>query len=584
MATTETAPVAPSKQLPRPVLPRPGAVLSSNFSLGCLSVIAVLIGWQIVGPAHATSISYPSAIFERAVNDTFGLVLPQFVSTLSTFALGFTICVVVGISVGLLMARSPLLWVVLNPYITMLYSMPYITLFPVFILLFGLGKELAIAVVLVGGMIPIIVNAALGASQIPDSLNDVGATFVASRWQHFRTITLPASADYIMAGIRIGFSRALIAAVIIELITSSGGVGGLLNVSARALQIDLYFVPLLYLGLFAIGATATIEWLHRLVTRPWTRPKLVNRAIECIGQWCGSMYSVVARRRRARLTATSTQRAALGSRSGAAGVLARTHAALSSAKGHIFLVVATFVAFLVCWYAYAQYVGTSVLATPGQTVEAAWRQLVTERSLYDPLLSSCVILVVSFILSLALGIPLGILIGRSRVAAGLLNPHFTFLYVVPNGALLPIMVVLLGFGVELRIVYAVLSGIFIVIINTTAGVRSIDPELIATGRSFCASERQILRTIILPGAAGFIVAGARIAFAATWIGVVVAEILSTQTGLGGLITYYSNFYLIPDMFVPILAIMLVSLAILGLTTWVQPRLTPWLRSSPAAQR
>jgi ABC-type nitrate/sulfonate/bicarbonate transport system permease component len=80
---------------------------------------------------------------------------------------------------------------------------------------------------------------------------------------------------------------------------------------------------------------------------------------------------------------------------------------------------------------------------------------------------------------------------------------------------------------------------------------------------------------VIPGATPFMVAGARLAFSVSWIGVIISEVLSSQTGLGGMIDVFSNSYQTADMFVPVLFIAAISVTILQLSTRYQPRLTPW---------
>jgi NitT/TauT family transport system permease protein len=137
------------------------------------------------------------------------------------------------------------------------------------------------------------------------------------------------------------------------------------------------------------------------------------------------------------------------------------------------------------------------------------------------------------------------------------------------------MVILLGFQTEFRIAYVVVSAIWPVIINTMAGVRAVDRNLIDTGVAYTAKESQIIRGIIIPAAAPFMVAGGRQAFAEAWSGVIVAEITTTLVGIGGSVQLYAFNFLTADMFVPIFVVMIVAVAIQGLAAWGQQRLTPW---------
>jgi ABC-type nitrate/sulfonate/bicarbonate transport system permease component len=236
--------------------------------------------------------------------------------------------------------------------------------------------------------------------------------------------------------------------------------------------------------------------------------------------------------------------------------------------------VVTLAVILVAWQLYARNLPRALGAPPTEIATAGWHQI-SSGSIGRPLESSLIALSLGFLLSVGLGVPIGILMGRWRTVENVLDPYVSFLYALPHVAFVPLMVVWFGFQLKFRLAYVVLSAIFPVIINTMTGVRNVDPELVAVGKSLCASEAQQVRTIILPSASPYIVAGARQAFSSAWVGVVVAEVLATQDGLGGLITHYSNFFLTADMYVPILFIMFIAVTIQTVADYVQARLTPW---------
>ena len=116
------------------------------------------------------------------------------------------------------------------------------------------------------------------------------------------------------------------------------------------------------------------------------------------------------------------------------------------------------------------------------------------------------------------------------------------------------------------------------------GVKNVSPDLLDTGHAFCAVERQKLWTIVLPSSLPYIFAGARQAFSSAWVGVVVAEMTATLTGVDGKILNYANQYRTSDMLVSILIIMCVAVAIQGLSGFLQARLAPWQRPDWASLR
>jgi len=240
----------------------------------------------------------------------------------------------------------------------------------------------------------------------------------------------------------------------------------------------------------------------------------------------------------------------------------------------------TLVLILGSWQLYARHLQRALGAPPTRVAQAMYHQVWVDHSIFTPLWSSMQALLLGYALSIAVGIPIGIAMGRWRAAEHALDPYVSFLYAIPHVAFVPVMVFWLGFDLKFRLAYVLLSAVFPVIINTMAGVKNVDPELLSAGRSFCANERQILRTIILPSTTPYIVAGARQAFSASWVGVIVAEVLSTGDGLGGEINKFADSFLTADMYVPILFIMFIAVIIQALTNFLQARLTPW---SPSVQ-
>jgi ABC-type nitrate/sulfonate/bicarbonate transport system permease component len=231
------------------------------------------------------------------------------------------------------------------------------------------------------------------------------------------------------------------------------------------------------------------------------------------------------------------------------------------------------------WQLYARHMSRALNAPPSEIVVAMYHQVFRDHTVWAPLGSSMEALGLGYVIALALGLPIGIAMGRWRAFENVLDPYVSFLYALPHVAFVSLMIIWLGFELKFRLAYVVFSAIFPVIVNTMTGVKNVDVELTDVGRSFCANERQILRRIVLPAAAPYMVAGARQAFSAAWVGVIVAEVLSTQTGLGGLINKYGNFFKMADMFVPILFIMLIAVIIQIATDFLQQRLTPWNNST-----
>lgn len=239
--------------------------------------------------------------------------------------------------------------------------------------------------------------------------------------------------------------------------------------------------------------------------------------------------------------------------------------------------IATLIGLLTIWQVYASGLSRALLAPPTEVAEAFFQLAFVQRTVWPALSDSLITLFSGFALSMLLGVPIGIVMGRLRTVEYVADPYVSFLYALPHASLVPLMVIWLGFDFKFRLAYVVVSAVFPVIINTMTGVKNVSPDLLDTGHAFCASERQKLWTIVLPSSAPYIFAGARQAFSSAWVGVVVSEMIATLTGVGGRILRSANQYRTADMLVYILMIMAVAIAIQGVSSFLQGRMAPWQR-------
>lgn len=247
-------------------------------------------------------------------------------------------------------------------------------------------------------------------------------------------------------------------------------------------------------------------------------------------------------------------------------------------SGMLITQIATLVLLLLAWEWYAADKSIGIMAPPSKIAEAAYRLVIVDQELIVALAGSILMMFIGMGLAVLVGIPLGILMGRSKIVENVLDPYVMFLYVLPSVAFVPVLVVMLGIDVQLRIALIFLSGVFPLMINVIAGVHNVDKELVDGGKSFCASELQIMRTIILPASIPFIFAGFRLGLAAAWVGAIVAEMTAIITGVGGLLLESASRFRTADVFVAIFGIMIIAVAIQVVTSFVERRITPWRRA------
>lgn len=150
--------------------------------------------------------------------------------------------------------------------------------------------------------------------------------------------------------------------------------------------------------------------------------------------------------------------------------------------------------------------------------------------------------IAGFSLGIAIGIPIGGLMGYYRYFEAFMNPLVSFMYATPRIALLPLTIIWFGLGMESKIFLVMLGTIFPVLISTITGVKEVDSSLVMAARSFGARDRAIFRTIVLPSSVPNVVTGIRLGLGHALIAVVVAEFFSATAGIGYIIASAANAY------------------------------------------
>lgn len=140
-----------------------------------------------------------------------------------------------------------------------------------------------------------------------------------------------------------------------------------------------------------------------------------------------------------------------------------------------------------------------------------------------------------FFLAALIGIPLGMLIGRIKILRQLLDPTISLLRPIPVTAWLPLSMIFFGLGPNAAIFLVFLGAFYPILLNTTFGVRSVDPRLFEAASMLGCSGTAMFREIILPASLPAIFNGLRIAHGFAWILIVVGEMTGVPTGLGSVV-------------------------------------------------
>jgi NitT/TauT family transport system permease protein/taurine transport system permease protein len=182
------------------------------------------------------------------------------------------------------------------------------------------------------------------------------------------------------------------------------------------------------------------------------------------------------------------------------------------------------------------------------------------------------------------GVLAGALVGSMAGPRRLLLPVFSSLYAIPIVVLYPVFTAWFGIGPESKIAFASVYGFFPTMLATAAGIRTIDPNLLLTARSMGATRAQLLLRVILPAAIPTVLAGLRLGGALVIVGVVVAEMLVADAGIGYLVTSSRTMLDSPRVFAGILIVLALSVAFDLLMRALEWRTSAWRGAGRSAAR
>jgi sulfonate transport system permease protein len=172
-----------------------------------------------------------------------------------------------------------------------------------------------------------------------------------------------------------------------------------------------------------------------------------------------------------------------------------------------------------------------VLPSPVNVFQAGWRLTVTGE-LPTHLLESFRRAALGFALGASIGFLLGLVNGLWRISYQFLDSSLQMVRNVPHLALIPLVILWFGIGESAKLFLIVLGVFFPIYLNTTHGVRSVDPRLVEMGRSYGLSRLDLILKIVLPGALPSILVGVRYALGITWLTLIVAETIASDNGIG----------------------------------------------------
>ena len=255
--------------------PRAAAVKSSWWERPALFrygfVVLILIVWQIVGPfINPIFFTYPTKIAAAFYSTTVSGELPYFLGqSLEVMIYGLGIALIIGIPLGIAMARVQWLDWALDLPINALYATPLVAVVPLLVLWFGIYLKAKIIVVFLFAVFPVLINTYQGVRECDKNMLEVAQSFRSNEWNTWRDVLLPFAVPYIFAGTRLAIGRGLIGMIIAEFYTTISGLGFMVTKYANVFAMDKTFVPVIVLMVLGVSLTSLLKWAGRRIA-PWS--------------------------------------------------------------------------------------------------------------------------------------------------------------------------------------------------------------------------------------------------------------------------------------------------------------------------
>lgn len=243
--------------------------------------------------------------------------------------------------------------------------------------------------------------------------------------------------------------------------------------------------------------------------------------------------------------------------------------------------VGTVVSFIALWHLGANqgWIDSFLYGSPA----GIWRDLhrwTVEGTLLDATLITLYEAIAGFVIAVVLAVPAGILLARWSFGERVMRPFIDMANATPRFALAPVFILLFGLTSTMKVVLVISIVFFVMLINTMAGVRAIDPDFIRLARITGAGQFNFVARVLIPATGGYILAGLRLSVPYALSGAVVGEMLSGSSGLGYLVSEQAGLVNMSGVLAAVIVLALLGW-ILNSAVNLAVKQTPWARGVDA---
>jgi ABC-type nitrate/sulfonate/bicarbonate transport system, permease component len=257
----------PPRDMYEKLRPKSRAIRSRSLVMGIVGVVAVLVLWQVlanfrvIDPAFTSSPIGTAGALVTMIGQ--GTVWTAIAGTMASFGTGLGISIVFGIPLGLILGRTPVLRELVDPWINILYSVPYVVFLPIIIFWFGIDMTSRVVLVVWSAALPLLISVIGAARNLDRNYLSVAAVFTSTPLYTLRTVVFPATLPYVLSGIRLAVGRGLVGAIVAELFLGSNGLGNLVQVQTSNFQMDAAMATITIIAIIAIAINKGIVSVER---------------------------------------------------------------------------------------------------------------------------------------------------------------------------------------------------------------------------------------------------------------------------------------------------------------------------------
>src|SRR6266404_2788248 len=231
---------------------------------------ALLAAWQAAGPLFGVReylLPGPLAVARALANFSVPWHRHLWVTTLEILG-GFALAGAAGVALGIAVAWSPLAARALMPFLVFVNTLPKVAVAPLFLLWLGYGILPNMLIGALIGFFPVVINTAVGLTQVDEDMLDLGRVFNAPKWKVFAKIRIPNAAPYILSALKITATAAVVGAIVGEFVASQQGLGYVIITTQGSMNTPVAFAALVWISLVGLAVYGLVVLAARRIA-PW---------------------------------------------------------------------------------------------------------------------------------------------------------------------------------------------------------------------------------------------------------------------------------------------------------------------------